>query len=74
MNALNDQIAADTNLGAQFKIGHSYITPTVGSTISDPRDWFRQVVETEISPLLDEYWFDTPDDARKAREQLLEGF
>ena len=73
MNALNDQIAADTNLGAQFKIGHSYITPTAGSTISDPRDWFRQVVETEISPLLDEYWFDTPDDAQKAREQLLEG-
>ena len=73
MNSLNDQIAADTNLGAQFKIGHSYITPTAGSTISDPHDWFRQVVETEISPLLEEYWFDTPNDARKAREQLLEG-
>ena len=73
MNALNDQIAADTNLGAQFKIGHSYITPAAGSTIFDPRDWFRQVVETEISPLLDEYWFDTPNDARNARKQLLEG-
>ena len=74
MNALNEQIAGDSNLGAQFKIGHSYVTPSAGHTISDPNEWFKQVVETEIGPLLDEYWFDTPDTAQKARESLLEGF
>ena len=74
MNALNKQIAEDSNLGAQFKIGHSYITPPSGHAISDPNEWFKQVVETEIGPLLDEYWFDTPDTAQKSREQLLEGF
>ncbi len=74
INALNDQIAADTSLGAQFRIGHSFVTPTAGSTISNSRKWFIQVVETEIGPLLKEYWFDAPDEARKAREQLLEEF
>ena len=74
MNALNEQIAGDSNLGAQFKIGHSYVTPSAGHTISDPNEWFKQVVETEIGPLLDEYWFDTPDTAQNARKQLLEGF
>ena len=74
MNALNEQIAGDSNLGAQFKIGHSYVTPPPGHAISDPNEWFKQVVETEIGPLLDEYWFDTLNTAQKAREQLLEGF
>lgn len=73
MNALNKQIAEDSNLGAQFQIGHSYVTPSPGHTISDPNEWFKQVVETEIGPLLDEYWFDALDTAQKAREQLLKG-
>ena len=74
MNALNEQIAGDANLGAQFKIGHSYVTPPAGHMISNPNEWFIQVVETEIGPLLDEYWFDTPDTAQEAKKQLLEGF
>ncbi len=73
MNALNKQIAEDSNLGAQFRVGHSYVTPSAGE-IDNSREWFTQVVETEIGPLLDEYWFDAPDIAQKAREQLLEGF
>ena len=73
MKTLNKQIAEDSNLGAQFRVGHSYVTPSAGE-IDDSREWFKQVVETEIGPLLDEYWFDTPDTAQKARERLLEGF
>ncbi|MDE2831129.1 MAG: AAA family ATPase [Gemmatimonadota bacterium] len=72
MYALNEQIAEDSNLGAQFRVGHSYVTPSAGE-IDDSREWFKQVVETEIGPLLDEYWFDALDTAQKAREQLLEG-
>lgn len=71
---LNTMISADNSLGAQYCIGHSYVTPSSGSVVSDAREWFRQVVETEIGPLLDEYWFDAPDKAQKAREQLLTGF
>lgn len=74
VRALNDQIANDAALGPQFAIGHSYVTPMKGSSIPDARAWFHQVVETEIGPLLDEYWFDAPKSANKARQQLLEGF
>ena len=72
--ALNSDISADTGLGPQFRVGHSYVTPPFGIPISDAREWFRQVVDTEIGPLLDEYWFDALEKSRKARERLLEGF
>ena len=72
--ALNDRIAEDTRLGSQFQVGHSYVTPTYRVESGATRDWFRQVVETEVGPLLEEYWFDSPADARKAAQQLLEGW
>lgn len=37
------------------------------------KKWFQQVVETEIVPLLDEHWFDAPDEAQQARVRLLRG-
>jgi 5-methylcytosine-specific restriction protein B len=74
LNQLNSDISADTNLGPQFRVGHSYVTPPFRTKINDGREWFRQVVETEIGPLLDEYWFDAFEKAQKARERLLEGF
>ena len=69
---LNSEISADTGLGPQFRVGHSYVTPPF--PINDAREWFRQVVDTEIGPLLDEYWFDALDKSQKARERMLEGF
>jgi 5-methylcytosine-specific restriction protein B len=74
MATLNTQIAADARLGKQFRIGHSYVTPTYRLEAEDTKRWFRQVVETEIEPLLEEYWFDAPDEAHKATERLLQGW
>jgi 5-methylcytosine-specific restriction protein B len=71
MNNLNVAIAADPRLGPQFRIGHSYVTPTEQTEDGATRDWFVQIVETEIGPLLDEYWFDAPAKSRQAREILL---
>ena len=73
MNALNDHIEADRNLGRQFRIGHSYFTPAPGVPIDDPAGWYRGAVETEIAPLLQEYWFDNPDAASDTVSQLLNG-
>ena len=73
-NAMNKDISADPSLGPQFQVGHSYITPPFSIPISDAREWFRQVVDTEIGPLLDEYWFDALEKSQKAKERLLEGF
>ena len=70
---LNETITEDPTLGRQFRIGHSYVTPRIGSIDGDQKEWFKQVVMTEIGPLLDEYWFDALDKARTARQRLIEG-
>lgn len=69
MQALNAEIAADRALGAQFQIGHSYVTPH--EPVHDAQAWFAEVVKSEIGPLLHEYWFDTPERANEAIAQLL---
>jgi len=68
---LNGKIKSTVSLGPQFCIGHSYLTPE--ETVDDGKRWFRARVETEIGPLLDEYWYDSPEIARDAKRKLLEG-
>lgn len=70
INHLNKTIAADASLGAQFRIGHSYVTPPHPIEPGTTREWFRRVVDTEISPLLVEYWFESPATAAKAIDEL----
>ena len=62
------------SLGNQFRIGHSYVTPTRRLEADSTRAWFIQVAETEIGPLLEEYWFDAPSAARDALERLVDGW
>jgi MoxR-like ATPase len=70
MGQLNEAISSDrVNLGPSFRIGHSFFTPT--ASVSDPERWYQRVVETEIFPLLEEYWFDDPAKAEQWRDQLL---
>lgn len=69
---LNDEIAGDRSLGPQFRIGHSYVTPAKAEKIDNPREWLRQIISTEIAPLLEEYWYDNPDRARKLTGRLLD--
>ena len=73
ITSLNEQIAADRTLGPQFRVGHSYVTPPEDTPIDDPHEWFSQVVETEIGPLLNEYWFDDTQKAESAKSELLAG-
>ena len=72
MSNLNQTIESDSRLGRQFQVGHSYVTPPPGVE-TNPGAWYRDVVESEIGPLLDEYWFDEPSKAQREREKLLEG-
>ena len=71
MALLNLAIAADERLGEQFQIGHSYVTPSNLLEDGTTREWFVRVVKTEISPLLYEYWSDTPAKAKEAVATLL---
>lgn len=74
LTKLNERIAADARLGKQFRIGHSYVTPARALEAGETTDWFRQVAQTEILPLLEEYWFDAPGEAQKAFEALMQGW
>lgn len=71
LTALNSEISEDRSLGSQFRIGHSFLTPADGAVIGDHKAWYRNVVETEIRPLLNEYWFDAPEKAQQAATRLL---
>jgi len=52
--ALNEFISSDETLGEGFRIGHSYLC--LKDDVSD--ELLRAVIEYEILPLLNEYWFD----------------
>lgn len=70
MTELNQAIESDrTNLGPGFRVGHSFFTPT--KHVDSPEAWYRRVVETEIHPLLEEYWFDAPETADQWCDKLL---
>ena len=68
MGALNEKIQNDKELGRGFQIGHSYFVPGKGDEPSE--DWYEHVVDTQIAPLLREYWFDAPDDVEKEVARL----
>ncbi|KDE95260.1 ATPase AAA [Staphylococcus sp. TE8] len=53
---LNNEIIQDDMLGKGFVIGHSYFSNMKSITKLE----LSNVVEFEIIPLLDEYWFDEP--------------
>lgn len=69
MEELNIKIENDKNLGKGFKIGHSFFCPQ--KDIKVDKEWFNNVVYSEIEPLLNEYWFDNPEEARKSIERLV---
>jgi 5-methylcytosine-specific restriction enzyme B len=74
LEQLNSTISADSRLGKAFRIGHSYVTPSQSLDGRISRDWFAEVVATELRPLLHEYWFDAPDVAEREADRLLEGW
>ena len=53
---LNSAISDDPALGKGFSIGHSYLT--LPQDVSVDQAWLISVVEDELIPLLQEYWFD----------------
>ena len=71
MTSLNDEIASDPLLGENYQVGHSFFCPHGSDFTELGRDWYVGIVETEIAPLLREYWFDDAKRASEARERLL---
>lgn len=60
---LNEEICKDNSLGKGFCIGHSYFCladEEIGDLIEedDINNWLREVVDYDVLPQLEEYWFD----------------
>lgn len=73
IQSLNTHISEDSHLGPAFQIGHSFFCPKEKDDFTaHGKDWFREVVETEIIPLLEEYWYDSPEKVKASTEDLLE--
>lgn len=66
VQALNEQIAKDPSLGRGFCIGHSYFC---GQESID-EEWLRSVIDYDILPMLEEYWFDDEAKVTNWRAQL----
>lgn len=72
MTELNDKIADADNsgLGKGFCVGHSYfcIKPVEGQS---EEDWYKTIINYEILPLLEEYWWDDKNKVDDCKNELL---
>ncbi len=74
MKELNDTIGDDASLGRNYAVGHSFFCPGGDSAPEGGwEEWYKMVVEHEIEPLLEEYWFDNQDKADEESQKLLAG-
>ncbi len=65
---LNKAIEDDKSLGKGFRIGHSYFCGMKKNKFSVER--LRSVVEFDILPMLNEYWFDEPKNIKDWENNL----
>ena len=63
---LNKEISQDTSLGKGFCIGHSYFTNRNSYT----ENQLREIVDYDILPMIEEYWFDNTEKFRQWRNKL----
>ncbi|MFH0411698.1 AAA family ATPase [Corynebacterium sp. L4756] len=75
ISELNHDIADDPSLGEGFAVGHSFLS-TPADEPGKPLEpngidtWLYSVVEDELVPLMEEYWFDEPDTANIWADKL----
>ncbi|MEX2398184.1 MAG: hypothetical protein WD491_14200, partial [Balneolales bacterium] len=72
IQSLNKKITEDNNLGAGFQIGHSYFCSFANG--QDEENWFNDVMDFEIKPLLEEIWFDDPQQVKRLVSELTDGY
>jgi 5-methylcytosine-specific restriction enzyme B len=71
MVALNQEITDDSLLGENYQIGHSFFCPKGNNFEGLDRNWYEAIVQTEILPLLREYWFDNSKRIEQIEGKLL---
>lgn len=69
LHELNNKISQDKDLGAGFMVGHSYFCH-IPFDISSAEDWYKEIIDQEIRPLLNEYWYDNEGKVKQAISDL----
>lgn len=71
LTKLNQLIASDErNLGPGYQIGHSYFcVQRTEEALGE--SWYRDVIENEVLPLIEEYWAGLPGKIAEAKALLL---
>ena len=73
ISKVNQQISDDNfELGDGYCIGHSYFCPKGNLSDSFGDQWYEQIIEYEIKPLINEYYFDKPDQASELIDTLYD--
>ena len=67
---INAEIQNDQDRGSGFRIGHSFFCSYNPAEGIDERVWYENVIDYEITPLLQEMWFDDIDKAKKFIKEL----
>ena len=68
ITTVNNKIKEDNNLGIGYQIGHSYFCNCKNGTAED--DWWKDLLEFELKPLLEEIWFDDINMVSKMMQEL----
>lgn len=72
IEGLNIEIKQDPTLGDGFQIGHSYFTNQRKESYTD--GWLKRVIQYEIIPMLQEYWFDDEEKVKENSRKLMSVF
>lgn len=71
INKINQEIRNDFRLGKGFEVGHAYFTNVQG--VHDINEWYNNIVEFELVPLIEEYFFDDEIKCKDLIEVLISG-
>ena len=66
---LNIEIKQDPTLGIGFQIGHSYFTNQTKE--KDTNSWLKRIIQYDITPTLNEYWFDKEEKVKEWETMLI---
>lgn len=65
---VNETISTDYRLGRGFEIGHAYFTNF--NHFKDEQEWYENIIEFELIPLIEEYYFDDETKCKELKEVL----
>ena len=72
LTKINQKISDDSfDLGPGYCIGHSFFCPKQDTNTNFDNNWYINIINSQILPLINEYYFDKPDTAAEITNDLI---